>query len=363
MDKPMRGTGRRAVVVCLMVAIGLTGAGCASAASGTTATPAPAPSNPASGVPSSASSTRPSATQPAATTPSSGTPSATTPSPTPFDSYTAYVTVSRLNLRQGASGDAEVSGQLTRADKVTVTGADRDGYTPIRHDGDEYWVSAGYLSTTKPDPLPEAVKAPIRTLYTTTRLNVRSQQLAGAEVLGTLDKDAQVTTAGAVAGDWTSISYQGQTGWVLSTYLTATKPKPATPSPSASAPAPGVALDKRCLTGLVICISKTDRELRLVQDGKILISLDARFGSEAGPTREGTFQIGWRSKDWVSTLYGSKMPYAMFFSGGEAIHYSSDFAARGYDGNSHGCVNIRSMDGIKFLWDHAPVGTTVVVYR
>ena len=43
----------------------------------------------------------------------------------------------------------------------------------------------------------------------------------------------------------------------------------------------------------------------------------------------------------MSTLYHSPMPYAMFFSGGQAVHYSADFAARGYAGASHGCVNVR----------------------
>ena len=46
-------------------------------------------------------------------------------------------------------------------------------------------------------------------------------------------------------------------------------------------------------------------------------------------------------------LYGSAMPYAMFFSGGQAVHYSSDFAARGYAGASHGCVNVRDHAGIR----------------
>ena len=32
------------------------------------------------------------------------------------------------------------------------------------------------------------------------------------------------------------------------------------------------------------------------------------------------------------------MPFAMFFSGGQAVHYSPDFAAVGYAGASHGCV-------------------------
>jgi lipoprotein-anchoring transpeptidase ErfK/SrfK len=64
----------------------------------------------------------------------------------------------------------------------------------------------------------------------------------------------------------------------------------------------------------------------------------------------------------VSKLYDSAMPFAMFFSGGQAVHYSSDFAARGYSGASHGCVNVRDYAGIKWLFDQVKVGDKVVVY-
>lgn len=57
------------------------------------------------------------------------------------------------------------------------------------------------------------------------------------------------------------------------------------------------------------------------------------------------------------------MPYAMFFSGGQAVHYSADFAARGYTGASHGCVNVRDRAGIAALFDTVKKGTKVVVYR
>ena len=57
------------------------------------------------------------------------------------------------------------------------------------------------------------------------------------------------------------------------------------------------------------------------------------------------------------------MPYAMFFSGGQAVHYSSDFAARGYNGASHGCVNVRDLGKIKILFDEVQVGDKVIVYR
>ena len=122
-------------------------------------------------------------------------------------------------------------------------------------------------------------------------------------------------------------------------------------------------LDERCLTGRAMCISKSNNQLVWVIDGKVQNRFDVRFGSSETPTREGAFSVGWKARDWTSTLYHSKMPYAMFFSGGQAVHYSSDFAARGYNGASHGCVNVRDLAGIQALFDAAQVGDKVIVYR
>ncbi|HEU4945901.1 MAG TPA: L,D-transpeptidase family protein [Kribbella sp.] len=131
-------------------------------------------------------------------------------------------------------------------------------------------------------------------------------------------------------------------------------------------PAPvvdGKKLDSRCVTGHAMCIDKTTRKLRYVVDGKVQLTLDVRFGAKATATREGGFTVGWKSRDHVSKLYDSEMPFAMFFSGGQAVHYSSDFAARGYNGASHGCVNVRDYNGIKWLFDQVKVGDKVIVYR
>ncbi|GAA2094589.1 L,D-transpeptidase family protein [Microlunatus panaciterrae] len=122
-------------------------------------------------------------------------------------------------------------------------------------------------------------------------------------------------------------------------------------------------LDARCLTGRAMCISKSTNQLVWVVDGKPQLQVDVRFGSDTTPTREGSFQVGWKARDWTSTIYHSKMPYAMFFSGGQAVHYSSDFAARGYNGASHGCVNVRNLSGIQYLFNHVQVGDKVIVYR
>lgn len=120
--------------------------------------------------------------------------------------------------------------------------------------------------------------------------------------------------------------------------------------------------DKRCLTGRVMCISKKSRTLAWMIDGRVVSAMDVRFGSQYTPTRDGAFSVYWKSRHHVSTLYDSPMPYAMFFSGGEAVHYSSDFAARGYAGASHGCVNVRDEKKIAALYAAVRTGDKVVVY-
>ena len=124
----------------------------------------------------------------------------------------------------------------------------------------------------------------------------------------------------------------------------------------------GMTLDDRCLQGRVLCISKSQRKLSWVIDGQVQMTLSVRFGSDETPTRNGVFSVGWKSRDHVSTLYHTPMPYAMFFSGGQAVHYSADFAKNGYNGASHGCVNVRDKGAIASLFDQVRVGDKVVVY-
>jgi peptidoglycan hydrolase-like protein with peptidoglycan-binding domain len=125
---------------------------------------------------------------------------------------------------------------------------------------------------------------------------------------------------------------------------------------------PAGAPDPRCLTGRVLCIDKTSRTLRWMIDGRTVSTMAVRFGADGTPTRDGVFHVYWKSRDHYSTLYDSPMPYAMFFSGGQAVHYSYDFSARGYAGGSHGCVNVRDEAAIASLYAQVRNGDKVVVY-
>ncbi|MEV8378644.1 L,D-transpeptidase family protein [Kribbella sp. NPDC056861] len=157
------------------------------------------------------------------------------------------------------------------------------------------------------------------------------------------------------------LGYVDQNTW---TKLTAATREPTQAELYPPAPVvDGKKLDQRCATGTALCIDKTSRKLRYVVDGVVKMQFDVRFGAQKTATREGGFTVGWKSRNHVSKLYDSKMPYAMFFSGGQAVHYSSDFAARGYNGASHGCVNVRDLAKIKALFDLVKVGDKVIVYR
>jgi lipoprotein-anchoring transpeptidase ErfK/SrfK len=133
---------------------------------------------------------------------------------------------------------------------------------------------------------------------------------------------------------------------------------------TSSASSKGKKIDKHCkYSGRALCIDKTRDKLYYIKDSKIIRTFDARFGCASTRTREGRFRVNWKSRNHYSTIYHTPMPYAMFFSGGQAVHYSSDFARRGYNGCSHGCVNIRNKSGIRWVFDRVRVGDRVVVYR
>lgn len=141
--------------------------------------------------------------------------------------------------------------------------------------------------------------------------------------------------------------------------------KPTTDELNNTSPKPkaqGMTLDDRCLTGRVVCISKSQRKLAWVVDGETKMTMDVRFGSELTPTRNGAFSVNWKSRNHHSKLYDSPMPYALFFSGGQAVHFSQDFQARGYNGSSHGCVNVRDKGAVSSLFDATREGDKVIVY-
>lgn len=118
------------------------------------------------------------------------------------------------------------------------------------------------------------------------------------------------------------------------------------------------------MKGRVICLGKRARLLRKMRDGEVLATFSVRFGRKGMDTREGTFRVQRKGgRHYVSNTYHVEMPYPLFFSGGQAVHHSADFARNGYRAGSHGWANLRDLAGARALNAWAPIGTRVVVYR
>lgn len=129
-------------------------------------------------------------------------------------------------------------------------------------------------------------------------------------------------------------------------------------------------LPKACLEERqVVCVDKTAKVIRLVRKGKVIQTLDVRFGVPGLETPTGSYRVYYKDRYATSGINGPNaprvpMPYALFFNGDIGIHYSSTFASSGYypGGGSHGCVNVADLKGVAWLFDQVAVGTRVFVY-
>ena len=123
-------------------------------------------------------------------------------------------------------------------------------------------------------------------------------------------------------------------------------------------------LHPRCAAGKVVCVSKNQRKMPYVVDGKVHFTREARFSRPGWDSPEGEFRIWYMNSDTVSKIFGERtpMPYAIFYQGNVAIHYSQDFADKGYEGGSHGCSQLRDYQVAKWLYEQLKIGDQVVVY-
>lgn len=108
---------------------------------------------------------------------------------------------------------------------------------------------------------------------------------------------------------------------------------------------------KVCMSaGWHVCYDRARHQATLYSNGRLYNSWLVRGGSYTTQTRTGSFVVQWRSIDHRSSQFdGAPMPYAQFFSGGQALH-GSRLMMNPYEGHSHGCVNFWVEDA-RQLWN------------
>jgi lipoprotein-anchoring transpeptidase ErfK/SrfK len=116
----------------------------------------------------------------------------------------------------------------------------------------------------------------------------------------------------------------------------------------------------------------TTKTLYAYQDGTLVKTFQMSAGKPSTPTPVGTFTIWTKVRSvnmWGYNPDGSKyvqpnVPYVMYFDkNGDAIHgnYWRPDSVFGNVNTSHGCLGLRVADS-KWIFDWAPIGTTVVTH-
>ena len=160
---------------------------------------------------------------------------------------------------------------------------------------------------------------------------------------------------------------------------------PTTSAPVAPTPPPGYWNGDGVSGSAKIVVNITNQRAYFFKGKQLVGESTVSTGKKGFGTPPGTYQVLSKDKDHVSTVFGdyvddfgnvvksnidsrkdprpagshydgARMPYAMFFRGGYAMHqgYVPPYAA------SHGCIRVpKGMADIFF--DNAPVGTPVIV--
>ena len=157
---------------------------------------------------------------------------------------------SKLNVRKSASTSSDIVTTVKHGAIVQVLGAE-NGWAKISVNGNTGYVMTKYLGKVTDAGTTEATAAPTASATTTTsvaakvslssssKLNVRKSASTSSDVVTTVKNGAIVQVLGAENG-WAKISVNGNTGYVMTKYLTkatdsSATTTTATPAPTASA--------------------------------------------------------------------------------------------------------------------------------
>jgi len=154
-----------------------------------------------------------------------------TPTPTPEPEETLYARVTTasgtLNMRKRATTSAGIITTIPRNEVIEV--AEKMGtWTKVIYNGREGYVMTTFLTflenSTVTPPAPEEPSVPEQqqTAQVTTErgsLNLRKRASSSASILTTIPQYAYVSVLSR-EGSWTKVSYDGYTGYVMSSFLT-----------------------------------------------------------------------------------------------------------------------------------------------
>ncbi len=139
---------------------------------------------------------------------------------------TVYAT-EPVNVYSGPGTSYDVIDALGTGMSVTRTGIGSQGWDRIEYEGQTGYVASGSLTTSNPDSAADEnqeASAGQETVYAVSPVNVRAGNNTSSAVLGQLAGGEAVTRIEKGADGWDRVLYNGQEGYVSSSYLTTEQP-------------------------------------------------------------------------------------------------------------------------------------------
>lgn len=139
-----------------------------------------------------------------------------------------------INTSKAGTYKVSISGDITDESKTTPDKISKSVTVTVKAKSTS---SSGSGSTTKPTtPTTTAPKftSVNQTMYTTGEVNIRKSYSTSSAIIKTVEKGTKITRIGIGDNGWSKITYNGQTAYISSSLLTATKPaedKPKTEEP------------------------------------------------------------------------------------------------------------------------------------
>ncbi len=91
-----------------------------------------------------------------------------------------------------------------------------------------------------------------------------------------------------------------------------------------------------CARRVRACVSLSRQLAWLLRDGVVDYGpVRVAHGAPATPTPTGTYAVSWKDRDNTSGIYGTPMPYSVFFAPGGIAFHQGDVRT-----GSHGCVRL-----------------------
>ena len=131
------------------------------------------------------------------------------------------VTASSLNFRSGPSTSHSIIGSLQKGQQVEYI-SESGGWAKVKYNGVTGYVHGDYLTKSTSTGISTS-QGTTQYVNSTSGLNVRSGAGTTYSKLGTLEYKEKVTVLSTSNG-WAKINYNGQTGYVSSSYLQTTVP-------------------------------------------------------------------------------------------------------------------------------------------